>query len=284
VKFRDSLECRNCGTLATGKYCPECGQETDSTPPTFAEFVKQFFGNYIAVKGSFLQTLWRLVSRPGALTVDYWDGRRRSYVLPLRLYLTVSVVVFIVFGLLTSLATSELVRVDAKDFSNGNVVLFSEDHTIKFKDGVIECKGVPDWLCRRANLKFGSKNSMQQLLATLPERMIRYWAYAMFVLVPIYAALLKFFYIRRGRTYGEHIVFALHVHTLWLLLALIATAHDAISGFALLAMPIYTLLALRRVYRDTWLKLIIRSLLIALSYFAFAVIAVAIVAVVALFA
>jgi Protein of unknown function (DUF3667) len=284
VKARDSLDCRNCGTPAPGKYCPECGQETDPTPPTFAEFVKQFFGNYIAVKGSLLQTLWRLVSRPGALTADYLEGRRRRYVLPLRLYLTVSVIAFIVFGLLTSLSTSDMVKVDTKDFTNGNVIFFSEDHSIKFNDGVIVCKGVPDWLCRRANLKFGGKVSTQELLANLPERMIRYWAYAMFVLVPLYAALLKLFYITRRRTYGEHIVFALHVHTLWLLLGLLATTHDAITGFALAAMPIYTLLALRRVYRDGWFKVLIRAALISLMYFVFAVIAVCIVAVIALFA
>ncbi len=284
MKFRDSFECRNCGTYAPGKFCPDCGQETDPTPPTFSEFVKQFFGNYIAVKGSLLQTLWRLVSRPGALTADYLEGRRRRYVLPLRLYLTVSVIAFIVFGLLTSLSTTEMVKVDAKDFSNGNIVFFSDEHSIKFKDGVIECKGVPDWLCQRANLKFGGKKSLQELLATLPERMIRYWAYAMFVLVPLYAALLKLFYIRRGRTYGEHIVFALHIHTLWLLLGLLAAAHDAVGGFAFIAMPIYTLLALRRAYRDGWFKLVIRSALISLIYLVLAVIAVAVVAVIALFA
>jgi Protein of unknown function (DUF3667) len=284
VKFRNDLDCRNCGTSAPGRYCPECGQETDPTPPTFSEFVKQFFGNYIAVKGSLIQTLWRLVSRPGALTADYLDGRRRRYVLPLRFYLTVSVIVFIIFGLLTSFTTTEMVKIDAKDLSSGNVVFFSDEHSIKFKDGAIECKGIPDWLCRRANAKFGSKASLQTLITTLPERMIRYWAYAMFILVPLYAALLKLLYVRRGRTYGEHIVFALHIHTMWLLLALLAMAHDTISGFALLAMPVYTVLALRRVYRDGWFKVVIRSALISLIYLVLASIAVAVVAIIALFA
>ncbi|MGL4231714.1 MAG: DUF3667 domain-containing protein, partial [Casimicrobium sp.] len=153
--------CRNCGfdlsSVPSAKYCPECGQETDSSPPSFREFIHHFFGNYIAVKGSFVQTLWRLMSRPGALTRDYLDGRKRAYMLPLRLYLTVSVVCFLIFGLMVNLGTSTIdANTSPSDFKEGSVISFGDSATIKFKGDTAECNGVPDWLCERAKKKFAT--------------------------------------------------------------------------------------------------------------------------------
>ncbi|MBL8311432.1 MAG: DUF3667 domain-containing protein [Burkholderiales bacterium] len=85
-----SRRCLNCGANAPGRFCPECGQETDVRAPQFGEFVKHFTGNCIAVQSPLVQPLWTLVSKPGQLTIDYLAGRRRRHVLPLRLYLAVS--------------------------------------------------------------------------------------------------------------------------------------------------------------------------------------------------
>jgi Protein of unknown function (DUF3667) len=279
--------CRNCGydlsCVTNAKYCPECGQETDPSPPTFREFVNHFFGNYIAVKGSFVQTLWRLISRPGALTVDYLEGRKRRYMLPLRLYLTVSVIAFLIFGLL---ANQGIVNVEAnlktEDFSRGNVLMFGDGHTAKFKDGKIECEGLPDFLCDRIKAKFSRKEALREIVHTLPERMIRYWAYAMFVLVPLFAWLMKIAYWRREMTYGEHVVFALHLHAFWILAILLAQSHDVVMTIASFAIPIYAILAMRRVYKGRWIGTLLRAPLVAIVYTVLAVVAVGIVAVIAL--
>ena len=87
--------CRNCGAPAGGKYCPECGQDTAPHPPTAREFLHEFAAHYVAIEGSLWITLRKLLV-PGALTLDYFAGRKRRYVHPLRLYLTASVVFFLV--------------------------------------------------------------------------------------------------------------------------------------------------------------------------------------------
>jgi hypothetical protein len=282
--------CRNCGfdlaPLPAAKFCPECGQETDRTPPTFGEFVRHFFGNYISVKGSFLQTLRRLISRPGALTKDYLDGRKRAYILPFRLYLTVSVISFLVFGLLASQSMQNTVtnegKIDPKAFESGNVISFGANRQIRFDKGKIECVNMPGFLCSRAKKKFGSTEVFKQFIESLPERMIRYWAYAMFALVPLFAALLKLVYVRRRMTYGSHIVFALHLHAFWLLAVLVSLAHEYATAVATFAIPIYAIFALRRVYGGGWFKTLTKALIISLLYLIAASIAVGIVAVFAL--
>lgn len=61
-------------------------------PPTIGEFAQQFGGSVMATEGALWRTLVLLFTRPGQLTREYLAGRRRHYVLPLRLYLTVSLV------------------------------------------------------------------------------------------------------------------------------------------------------------------------------------------------
>jgi hypothetical protein len=93
---------------------------------------------------------------------------------------------------------------------------------------------------------------------------------AMFVLIPAFAILLKFFYIFRRRLYMEHLIVALHSHAfIFLSLLLITLAgmastwlhpHAAWTSYAfgwvqaLLALwvPAYLLIMQKRIYRQTW--------------------------------
>ncbi len=93
--------CTNCGaTLAQPRprFCGDCGQETEIKAPTLGEFIQQFGGAYFSTEGALWRTLGRLFV-PGQLTLEYVAGRRRHYVLPLRLYLTLSVVLLLALRL-----------------------------------------------------------------------------------------------------------------------------------------------------------------------------------------
>src|SRR3954471_4290032 len=101
--------CPNCGTAfdrpaVPPRYCPHCGQEGVLHPPSVAEFLHEFVGHYVALEGALWQTLRLLVLRPGTLTTAYLSGKRRRYVLPLRLYLTASFLFFLAFKLLPDAA------------------------------------------------------------------------------------------------------------------------------------------------------------------------------------
>lgn len=82
------------------KFCPDCGQETQVRAPTLGEFLQQFGGHYFATEGALWRTLWPLLVKPGFLTVEYLRGRRKHYVLPLRIYLTISVLVLLAMRVL----------------------------------------------------------------------------------------------------------------------------------------------------------------------------------------
>jgi len=101
----DPALCPNCGSRFAEprpNYCGECGQESRVRAPTLGEFTQQLGGAYISMEGALWRTLWRLLLLPGQLTLEYLKGRRRRYVLPLRLYLTISVLALLALRLVTA--------------------------------------------------------------------------------------------------------------------------------------------------------------------------------------
>jgi hypothetical protein len=59
--------CRNCGAVAPGKFCPDCGQETRIALPTLRQFSREALGRLVDFDGRLWRTLKALVFRPGLL-------------------------------------------------------------------------------------------------------------------------------------------------------------------------------------------------------------------------
>jgi len=107
----------------------------------------------------------------------------------------------------------------------------------------------------------------------------------MFVLMPLFALMLKLFYVFRRRLYMEHLIVALHSHAflfLWLLLCtLLAMLASWLEPHALwityplnwlerilvLWAPIYLLLMQKRVYRQGWPMTLLKFWFVGWCYF-----------------
>lgn len=110
IAYAPAPNCLNCGTSVHGHFCSHCGQETANHMPSAGEFLHEFVGHYVALENKLLKTLALLLFRPGRLTRDYLDGKRARYVLPLRLYLTLSLVFFAIFKWETSGFEEDMAR------------------------------------------------------------------------------------------------------------------------------------------------------------------------------
>jgi hypothetical protein len=97
VVHRNSTHCLNCGAGIHASFCQYCGQETAVHVPSAREFLHEFVGHYVALESKLWKTLALLLFKPGRLTRDYIEGKRARYVLPLRVYLTMSLIFFAVF-------------------------------------------------------------------------------------------------------------------------------------------------------------------------------------------
>ncbi len=270
-----SDHCPNCNAPfphPRPKVCPACGQESNLRAPTLLEFVQQFGGAYVSTEGALWRTLWRLLLLPGQLTLEYLAGRRRRYVLPLRLYLTISVLALLSLRVVTSgkieantpmldgSRTSNTIQLDEGDSKNiqiGGLGGFRAG----LKDGVFFCEKLPESMCKRLERRLTLDHAgMAKEMVQLSERALNNLGATLFVLLPCFALWLKLIFWDRRMRYTEHVIFALHLHAFWFAMVMLLLVQFApLSTFAGVAVAIYPLIALQRVYRTRWWSTLLRA-------------------------
>jgi Protein of unknown function (DUF3667) len=87
--------CQNCTTALLGPFCHQCGQAVRSPVREFFALLSDGTAQLIRLDGKLLQTLKTLYFRPGALVSRYLAGQRMQFVKPLKLYLSLSLVLFL---------------------------------------------------------------------------------------------------------------------------------------------------------------------------------------------
>jgi len=94
---RREKNCLNCGATVVGRYCHICGQENIETRESFWSLTKHFVFDILHFDGKFWYTLKYLVARPGFVARQYCEGKRNSYLHPIRMYLFTSAIFFLIF-------------------------------------------------------------------------------------------------------------------------------------------------------------------------------------------
>jgi hypothetical protein len=90
--------CPNCGERLTGRFCASCGQPLDTHRRSVAHLTREFVKDIASFDSRILRTVGALMFRPGELAAAFRDGRTQRYVPPVRLYLFVSLVFFLVLS------------------------------------------------------------------------------------------------------------------------------------------------------------------------------------------
>jgi len=117
----------------------------------------------------------------------------------------------------------------------------------------------------------------------LVDQFLRYLPQTLLVLLPLFALMLKLFYPFGKRFYTEHVIFSIHMHSFTLLLVIIIVllgeaeqlsawgwldiGLNGVATIAMLWLPVYGMLAQKRVYRQGWMVTVIKYLLLYGLYF-----------------
>lgn len=98
-RLRTEKNCLNCNAQVYGRFCSICGQENIQPKETFWQLLSHFVYDLFHYDGKAVSTIKTLLFRPGLLTYEYVRGRRASYLHPIRLYIFISAMFFLlVFG------------------------------------------------------------------------------------------------------------------------------------------------------------------------------------------
>ncbi|MFK5879068.1 MAG: DUF3667 domain-containing protein [Flavobacteriaceae bacterium] len=103
-------ECLNCGKpLASDDvFCSYCGQK-NVEKLNFSSFIGQLISGIFSYDSRFWTTFVPLLLKPGVISRNYIDGKRKRYVNPFQLYLQVSILFFLILGLTSNFDPTETV-------------------------------------------------------------------------------------------------------------------------------------------------------------------------------
>ena len=263
-----SNPCLNCGTNIQLTYCPECGQPEIDSDPTLREFLHELAEEFLHWDGKLFRTFRLLITRPGELTREYLAGRRVRYISPLRVYLTCSVLFFF----LEAMAPTQAVLTRDGRRVEAGIVQVSRSTEAQRAALVARAQSGNAlrriWLTHLASALRTPNELKHATTSAIPK--------AMFVLVPLFAALVGMAYRDRRRKYPQHLAFALHVHAaLFLTLSLMLAGRFFSSPLAsavvqqLLFLPfaVYLVQATRLVYESRTGQTLARLSLVSVIHF-----------------
>lgn len=220
--------CKNCGRKLESDYrfCPKCGQENKERVVQFKQFILDFLGDYFTYDSLILRSLKPLIFKPGFLTIEFIEGRRVRYIPPLRMFIFISILFFLVLGPIEQ------------------TVEIEKSEEAAFLDSFFNV-----WFPR-----------------------------LFFVLLPLFALFLYLLFRKPGRYYLTHFIFSVHFHAfIFLLMTVMVILIDHIfptsvflSQWSLMLtvglLQIYLVIALRRVYHQSWFATFGKTLLLNLMY------------------
>lgn len=285
--------CPNCGAIANQQFCTACGQEQKDYHVSFPRIAKDFLGDTFNFDSRLFRSLGPLVVRPGFLTREFIEGRRVRYIPPLRLYLFISIVFF---ALMTTLMDRVGFQTQAgEDVSGGKVIQDLAEET-----GAADSRSAGEEPDRgnepEIDFKlFGKRISedtplgkrlmrnaerVQQSPALFIRNILENVPLMMFLMLPVYALILRLLYPLADYVYLEHLVFALHVHALYFLVftgqmilsAWIQPATEYVVDWGPLHfglgayLALYPAFAMRRVYRQSRLATGFKYILLGITY------------------
>jgi hypothetical protein len=93
--------CSNCGSPLIGKFCHSCGQPSRSIIKFFGNVLAELLDDVFGYDSRLKHTIFPLLFKPGQITSDYISGKIYHYILPIRLYLILSVVCLVMVQAIT---------------------------------------------------------------------------------------------------------------------------------------------------------------------------------------
>jgi Protein of unknown function (DUF3667) len=263
-----------------GRYCPECGQRrlTDHDLTT-AGFLHETFHELTSFDGRLWQTLRLLLTRPGMLAREYFDGRGGRYMKPLNLFVLLNLVFFLIqphtgllhYSLASFVEYDGDVAAHKMDLVNGVRL----DRAMRV-EATRERRGLPSKPIRpeayevfRARFDDTLQDQMKSMLI---------------VSIPLLALAMLPLYAGRRRRYAEHLVFSVHTYAFFLFFAGVLvtplflvvfvalkklgvsqrslgvlSTEGVLTAVLFAAMGSYLYLGLRRMYADSRLGAALRA-------------------------
>lgn len=292
------------------EFCPRCGQQNHALSLSAGHVLEETLEGLFHFDGKVFRTAKLLLFKPGELTKRFLEGKRMPYVPPIRLYVFLSFVFFFLLSLSMGTASKEptkkmlekkaaqeaadSVRDDAPkstkfqvyvadspdspltsafnlNFSQAELLYLSKDPSPARLDSAIRSRGAEPTTMRRLALR-QTVRSLNASPDEITNKWIRMLPTVMFVLMPLFALLLKGLYRRRHQYYLAHLIFSIHFHSFVFVLFIVnlllgyLNISDWFEPVLFFLPAVYFYLALRNNFGQPWQKTLAKVLLMMVAY------------------
>lgn len=301
---RKANQCLNCGAQINEVYnfCPRCGQENNDNNISFGLLFREFFSNYFSLDSRFGRSIKPFLIQPGTLTRAFNEGKRVCFAHPVRLYLVISLIHFTVFSFIQNRENENEGNeafIDMMDESKADSLVALHPDSIQFDPEEDFMLSERDFAVIKK--MYDEKYTAKQILDSLHVEDRTFWdrlairrivrlsnttqeqindaiisniPVMMFVILPLYALLLKLFYRKNG-LYIQHLIHSFHIHSFaflgltfgWLLILAFSFPEESVSFVILIGVSIYIYFSLFRVYRQGYIKTLLKLFLMGTIYF-----------------
>jgi hypothetical protein len=271
-------QCKNCETELHGHFCAHCGQTDRPLDPTMHDLLHELTHELLHLDGKIFLTFKMLVFHPGQLTAEFLSGRRARFIGPVRLYLTMSLLFFLLMA--HDPTEKHSGKAEVKQADQGEQYTDKDDpvQVAKNKDdaGITINIGDDDsgksekhsWLRQYLHRKISDPEAFK-------HEMMTNISHAIFLMIPVFALALRMAYYKRHYRYPAYIYFSLHYHAIVFLLfamgVLASWLHsgliDTLVFFVVLFAPLmYLHHSMRRVFGGTHLRTALRIAALSAIY------------------
>ncbi len=251
-------KCRNCNHLLNGDFCSACGQKNTQVNLGIVHFIKIALNEVVGYDTRLKKTFKYIFTQPGMITKRHNEGARNSFVQPMRLYLFISLVMFLSINLtgarVTSTTESSTETVSVKIYKQPEIPLsfyfdITSDNSDVYNDKI---KYIAD----------------TNRYPELNQQIVNGFSYAMFLLLPFFAVFTKLLLLNKHRSYVEHLIFSIHFHVFIFIIATIAVYGNLLhvtslwrGGFLFLYV-LYLIISLKNAYSLTLFRSVITAIVI----------------------
>jgi hypothetical protein len=273
-------ECQNCGYRDRGNFCSNCGQSFAALNRPLKDIMAEV-GDIVNLDSRIIRSIFPFLFKPGFLTREYLAGKRKKYMSPFRLYLLMSLLFFFL-AQSTSKKITEAgdnwlqIKKDTTDavirddslaielLKNDSIFMADIDSTSTNKS-IRKAK-------RRKRLREGAIDALTNKTIFL-QNFYRTISYVLFLLMPVFALLLKLLYVRRRVFYIEHLMFSINMHSFMLLvfsmmiiLSQILKENSEFIAFMYILVPVYFTAGMKRFYQQALWKIILKEMILGGIY------------------
>ncbi len=272
-------ECQNCGYKDRGNFCSNCGQSFTALNRPLKDILAEV-GDIVNLDSRIIRSIFPFLFKPGFLTREYLAGKRKTYMSPFRLYLLMSLLFFFLAQstskkiseagenwLQVTADTTDMVRDDStviEILKNDSIFMVDID-TTDVNKSIRKAK-------RRKRLREGAIDALTNKAIFL-QNFYRTISYVLFLLMPVFAILLKLLYVRRRVFYIEHLMFSINMHSFMLLvfsmmiiLSQILKENSEYIAFMYILVPVYFTAGMKRFYQQALWKIILKEMILGGIY------------------